>query len=352
VTAGASTPNAFVLQGGTEQRGYVQYQLIQAGSNYDLVGLPSQAAFEVVRTGEEAERFWQRSADAWSDQMRNEGIADVRGPNVWAQFAADGGSLRSRPIYQVQGVTQFVFSPNVDLQESWAGAQTGLGYGFGSWGVGVTAGYGNETASFSADSGSLDLNGYNVGGYLRWHIGGLFLHGLVKYDSYIVRQDDGYPAFSVQFNGSTVGGQLQAGYRWVRGAGFLEPIVAVSVTHTRLDTLNSPLLGVAVDFHGDNGTFGEAGVRAGLQTPFHDWTLSPYVGFYVEDELSSAGGVTIATGPTGLTLGDTRPAGWGRAELGLVGRAATGLELSASFSGESGASYNGVGGRIGALWRW
>ena len=49
VAAGSSSAGAFVLQGGTIDKGYVQYKLLQAGANYYLVGLPGGAAFQVAR---------------------------------------------------------------------------------------------------------------------------------------------------------------------------------------------------------------------------------------------------------------------------------------------------------------
>lgn len=350
VSAGSSAAGAFVLQGGTIDKGYVQYQLLQAGANYYLVGLPGSAAFQVARTSEQAQRFWRESGDYWAEQMRTPGLAGSQGPSVWVQAGGGSDTERSRPTYNIAAVSPVTLTPDTDIQDNWTGAQAGLDYGMGPWGVGFTAGVGQQTGRFKSNSATLDLNGFNVGAYARYQEGGLFLDALVKYDSYTVKQDAA--AFNVGFNGSTTGAELQAGYHYVSGALFIEPVASVSFTGPSLQTFNSSVAGAQVAFSGGHSAYASAGVRVGETQPYGVWTVQPYAGAYVEGEMSANNSAIITTGAQSQFLGDPRQASLARFELGVIGKAPSGLELSAKVGGETGGTINGVDGKVGLTWRW
>lgn len=350
VSAGSSSAGAFVLQGGTIDKGYVQYKLLQAGASYYLVGLPGSAAFQVARTSEQAQRFWRESGDSWAEQMRAPSLAGSQGPSAWAQAGGGSSTERSRPTYTIAAVSPVTLTPDVDVQDDWTGAQAGLDYGMGSWGVGFTAGLGQQIGRFKANGATLDLNGFNVGAYARYEEGGLFLDALVKYDSYTVKQNAG--AFNnLGFNGTTTGAELQAGYHYVSGALFIEPVAAVSFSGPSPQTVTSALAGAKASFSG-RSTYASAGVRVGETRPYGVWTVQPYVGAYVEGEMSANNSAIITTGAQSQFLGDPRQASLARIEFGITGKAPSGLELSAKVGGETGSTTSGVDGKVGLTWRW
>lgn len=350
VAASSSSAGAFALQGGTIDKGYVQYQLLQAGANYYLVGLPGSAAFQVARTSEQAQRFWRESGDYWAEEMREPGLAGSQGPSAWVQAGGGGDTERSRPTYNIAAVSAVTLTPDVDIQDDWTGAQAGLDYGMGAWGVGFTAGLGQQIGRFKSNGATLDLNGFNVGAYARYQDGGLFLNALVKYDSYTVKQNAA--AFNVGFNGSTTGAELQAGYHYVSGALFIEPVATVSFSGPSLQTVNSAVAGAQASFSGGHSAYASAGVRVGETQPYGVWTVQPYAGAYVEGEMSANNSAIITTGAQSQVLGDPRQASLARFELGVMGKAPTGLELSAKVGAETGGGASGVDGKVGLTWRW
>ena len=352
VTASSSTANAFVLEGGTIDKGYVQYRLAQSGADYVLVGLPSNGAFEIARTGAEAGRFWRRTADAWADQMRTPGFGFANGWSLWTQFNGASDTQNSRPHYTVTAQNNFTFSPRLDLRDSWLGGQAGVDYGMGHWGMGLTAGAGRQYGKFRAYGDALNLSGFNVGAYVRARSGGLFLDALAKFDSFSVKQSSHNAAFAANFNGTAYGAELQAGYHAVLGSDFIEPVAELSWTGTTLDRFTSAQAGAGVNFGHNDSLFGRAGARAGFIHDYQGWRVTPYVGAYAESVLSGHDGATVSTGATALAFADPRPGANARAELGVTAQSAAGLELSAHVDGEAGGSTTGIGGGVALSWHF
>ena len=352
VAAGSSSAGAFSLAGGSINKGYVQYRLAQSGGNYYLVGLPSEGAFEVVRTGFEAQSYWRRSGDVWSDQMRENGFRQSEGATIWAQASYGSDTQKSNPTYKVVAVNTFTFTPDLDIDNQWSGAQFGIDYGMGHWGYGVTAGFGQQLGHFKADGDHLDVNGGNVGVYARWENDGLFFDALGKYDGYTVKQKNQLPTFEVDFNGSTIGAELQGGYRWTSGATFVEPAVSLSWTESNLGSFNNAQAGAQVNLNHSESVYGNAGIRVGKSLPNGDWTVTPYAGAYVQGEMAGKNKATITAGSSAVTFSDPRGGANGRFELGVSGHGKTGLEFSAAVDGTTGGSLSGVSGRVGLAYHW
>jgi uncharacterized protein YhjY with autotransporter beta-barrel domain len=352
VLAGSSSANAFSLAGGSIDKGYVQYRLTQSGSNYYLVGLPSESAFEIGRTGAEAQSYWRRSGDVWADQMRESDFHKGEGLSIWAQASVASDTQKSHPTYQVVAVNTFTFTPNLDIDNQWSGAQFGVDYGMGHWGYGLTAGFGQQLGHFKADSDHIDLNGGNFGAYARWESEGLFFDLLAKYDGYTVKQKNQSPLFEVDFNGSTVGAQLQGGYRWTNGSTFVEPVASLAWSSSNLNAFNNPSAGAQVNFDHSTSLYGNAGLRVGTAMPYGDWMVTPYAGAYIQGEMSGDNKTTITAGANALQFADPRGGANGRFELGVSGHAKQGLQFSAAVDGTTGGSLSGISGRIGLAYRW
>lgn len=353
VTAGSSSAGAFVLQGGTIDKGFVQYELAQSGGTYSLVGLPSYGAFETTRVGAEAERYWRRTSDLWALQMREDGGLQKDGVSSWAQISAGSETEKSRPIFSVTAVQTFNFTPNLDIRDSYTGAEVGLDYGKGEWGAGVVAGFGSQDGRVKINHDSLNIDGYNLGAYARWRNSvGVFAQALAKYDSFSVKQTIQAGAVGLSHDGSTTGLELQAGYHWSHGRTFIEPTGSISWSASNLDPFTNAFAGASVNFHRAESAYGSLGLRFGHVAQHGDWTVRPYGGAYIEGEMGSRVTTQITAGATSLLFADQRPDAHGRYELGVTGRNKTGLELTAAVSGVAGGSDSGAQGRLGVSWHW
>ena len=347
-----STAGALTLQGDVIAKGYVDYRLTQSGGNYYLVGLPSQTAFEIVRVGAQAQEFWRRTGDAWADEMRSPHFDDKHGLSLWGHLIYADGTSRSGPGYSVTAINQFNFTPNLDLKNTFYGGLVGLDYSWGKFAVGILGGYGDQKGRFKLDGNHLDLKGFTVGGYARYQSGGFFIDGLFKYDGYKVRQVSNAFAFRIPFDASTYGAELQVGYHYVTGSVFLEPVASLSWTRSDIDSFNSAAAGAAVDFNHAHSLFGNAGLRLGTTLPSGDWTFTPFIGGYAQGDFDRRNRATIAAGPTAFTFEDVHGKVSGRGEIGIVGKSASGLELSANVDGVTGGLQREISARVGIAYHW
>lgn len=348
----SSTPNAFVLQGDVIHKGYVDYTLTQKGGNYLLIGMPSQTAFEIVRTGAQAQEFWRRTADAWADQMRSPHFDGSHGLSIWGQGIFADSTSKSSPTYTVAAVNTFTFTPDLDIKNRFDGGLVGIDYSFGNLAVGVLGGYGKQTGRFKIDANHLNVKGYSIGGYARWQLNGFFVDGLLKYDDYKIRQISNTPAFRIPFDGSTFGGELQVGYHAMVGSAFIEPMVSLSSTRSSIDSFDSAAAGASVDFNHARSLYGNAGVRAGTTIPSGNWTITPFVGGYAQGDLHRRNRVDIAAGLTSLSFQDEHGDANARFEAGIVGKANAGFELSANINGVTGGNTRDIAGRVGLAYHW
>lgn len=353
VSAASSTAGAFVLQGGVIDKGYVQYSLAQSGGTYYLVGLPSTSSFEITRTGAEAQRFWRRSSDLWAEEMRSPRYGKSDGLSSWAAISGASDKQKDNPTYTVTAVNSFTFKPNLAISDDYAGGETGIDFGHGDWGLGLAAGYGRQTGRFSASANGLDLDGYNLGGYVRYRsMAGVFLNALAKYDSFSVKQSNHLQHFGLSFDGSTTGAEFQLGYHWTGRQLFVEPVATMAWTSTDLGSFTNAAAGASVNFNRTRSAYGTLGLRFGAKPSGGDWALSPFGGVYYEGEMGAKNRTTVTAGPASVLFADPRPGADARFELGLSGRNKQGLELNALVDGRTGGGLSGVTGRVGLSWRW
>jgi Autotransporter beta-domain len=353
VDASSATAGAFVLDGGSISKGFAQYQLVaDSEGNLNLVGLPTDQAFTLVRTGAEARRYWRRSADAWAEQMR--AAAPHAGLAVWGQLHGGEETNRSRPVYTetVLG-TATRFTPKLDVRDSWAGGQLGLDWGQGDWSVGVTGGYLSQQGRLTASSDEIKLSGGNLGVYLRYQAPqGFFVHALGKVDRYTVKYALTGGASASQADGTSYGFQIEAGYHLRAGALFFEPAASIAVSHADIDDVNDTAGGLSATFANSDGAYGRAGLRAGIETASGGWRLKPYLGAAWEGELSGQPSATLDSGGTSLRFADTSEGGRARIEAGVEGTSSSGLAVFAKAEAVTGANASGFGGRAGVALRW
>jgi outer membrane autotransporter protein len=352
VVAGtSSTPNAFTLAASPIQKGFVEYMLRQQGADYDLYSVPSAAAFELVRMGTEAQRYWRRSGDVWADQIL--GSDFKQGGSVWVQAFGGGETNNSHPTYSF-ATPAFNNSPVLDVRDNFGGVQGGYDWGHGAFGLGFTGGYTEQDGKLKATGDTLTFKGENVGLYARFAMAnGFFAQGMGKIDFYDIDFGFAVSAGSPGFNGKTYGLDLQAGYRATSGKLFVEPILGLSVTHTDLDGFSANVGGVAATYGGGDSAYGKAGVRAGWTSlSSRSWRLSPYVGADWEGEMSGRPHVTLGLGASSLTFEDAPEGGRARVELGVSGIGPSGFSAFGKVEGVAGANAAGASVRVGLAWRW
>jgi len=352
VTNSSSTAGAYVLAGGSINKGFVQYQLLQdTNANWDLVGVPSAQAFELVRTVAEAQKFWRLSGDAWAQQMQTKQTRE--GWQGWVQAYGGTETDRSKPVYKETVLGQQVaFTPNLDIRNDAAGVQLGFEWGHAGLGLGITGGYGTQTGHVEATGDQIKIDGGNVGLYARYvSPEGLFAHMLGKVDRYTVKYALG-SASAPSFGGTTYGVELEAGYHLRSGSLFVEPVLGISWTHSDLDGFSGGSGGMSVAFSHTTSAYGHAGLRAGIETTSGNWKLRPYLGAGWEGEMGDAAHALLTSGGTGLGFDDLKDKGRARLEGGIEGTSAKGFGIFARVQGVTGSRSQGIGGQAGVTFHF
>jgi hypothetical protein len=342
------------------EKGFIAYQLTFDSSNvtWNIVGLPGQAAFELLKAPEMAEGFWRRSGDAWS--AREQEVRDSmwgsssptrgEGWEMWAQAQVGGERLSRAQTFDVGGVS---FSPTLGTDTDWRGFQMGADEWTSKnflWGF--TGGFLEQNTSFHLDHNSFDLTGWNFGVYAGLTRGSFFMNGLVKGDWFDLKANMiTVPAMETS-SGNTWGAKGETGWRLGSQHLYLEPLVDLAWTTTHLDDANFTSQLTSFTFGNADSLRGSIGARVGGQ-----WgRLMPYVGLYAVEEFEGDHDkVTMLTGggcPDCMTLEDTRPGSYGKADFGFTTTSWNGLEGFLKGETEFGGHIDGFTGRLGVRWRW
>ena len=358
VQASSGTANNFVMA--PLHDGFVDYGLSfnSATTTWNLVGLPGQAAFEFVKVPELAEGFWRRTGDAWT--AREQEIRDSlwgsdtptrgEGWEMWAQAQIGGERLGdSSHTFTVGG---FSFTPNLRTDTDWRGFQMGADTLHGNFLWGFTGGFLEQNTTFHVDRNSLDMTGWNFGGYAGWTSGHFFINGLLKGDWYELKSNvPTVPAYET-FNGNTWGAKGEAGFRFGGNSFYLEPVADVSWTSTHLDDAN--FHGLDTDFTFSNNSMARGSIGARLGGAWG--SILPYVGIYAVDEWDDNARLNMITGsgcPSAcMSINDEHPGSYGRADLGFTTTSWNGLEGFVKVEDEFGSHVDGFIGRLGVRWRW
>jgi outer membrane autotransporter protein len=215
----------------------------------------------------------------------------------------------------------------------------------------VTGGFLEQNTIFHADRNSLDMTGWNFGGYAGFTSGHFFLNGLVKGDWFEVKSNmPTVPAYET-FNGNDWGAKAETGFRIGGNGLYFEPVADISWTSTHLDDAGFQNISTTFSFGDSSTTRGSIGARAGGQ-----WgSILPYVGIYAVDEWDGNAKVTMVTGsgcPSCMTIDDVRPGSYGKVDFGFTTTSWNGLEGFVKGEDEFGSHVDGFIGRLGVRWRW
>ncbi|MBS0298111.1 MAG: hypothetical protein JSR45_17570 [Proteobacteria bacterium] len=358
VDATSGTGAEFHMVPAVVDKGFVQYELryFSAVSNWNIVGLPSAEGFEMLKSVEAGQDFWRHTADVWTARRQEARDANwgheqrSEGWEMWAQAHA-GGQQSDRTQSFVVG--PFTLTHNLSVDSDWRGFQMGGDHhGAGKWDWGFTGGFMQQESRLHADGNSFDLEGWNVGAWTGFTSGSFFANGLVKGDWFNLDANMHTVPAMGHFDGHSWGVKGEAGWRMGSSSFYFEPVADVDWISTHLDSVDFGAAGASFTFKDATSAKGSIGARLGGQ-----WgSLIPYVGLSWVDEFQRSNGMTMITGggcPAAcVTLNDTRPAAYGKADFGFTVKSWGGLEgfLKGEelFSGD----YSGFTGRLGVRWRW
>jgi trimeric autotransporter adhesin len=341
-------------------KGFINYELefFSGPVNWNIVALPSNAAFEMLKAPEMAQDFWRRTGDAWS--AREQEVRDSmwgstpptrgEGWEMWAQAQVGGERLDRTENFTVQGMS---FSPNLATDSDWRGFQMGGdNWTSKNWLWGFTGGFLEQNSVFHFDKNSLDITGWNVGAYTGFTSGAFFANGLIKGDWYDVKANmHTVPAIET-FSGNTWGAKGEAGFRFGTPHLYFEPLADIAWTSTHLDNANFPAQDTVFTFGNATSTRGSIGARVGGQ-----WgSILPYVGLYAAQEFGGKNKMTMITGGgcanCDMDIEDLKPGAYERADFGFTTTSWNGLEGFLKGEAEFGGHTDGFTGRLGVRWKW
>ena len=341
-------------------KGFINYELdfFSGLVDWNIVALPSNAAFEMLKAPEMAQDFWRRTGDAWT--AREQEVRDSmwgsspptrgEGWEMWAQAQVGGERLDRIETFDVQGMS---FSPNLSTDTDWRGFQMGGdNWTSKNWLWGFTGGFLEQNTSFHFDKNSFDITGWNVGAYTGFTQGAFFMNGLIKADWYDLKANmHTVPAIET-FSGDTWGAKGEAGFRFGSPHLYFEPIADLAWTTTHLDNANFAAQDTVFTFGNATSERGSIGARVGGQ-----WgQILPYVGLYAAQEFDGKNKMSMITGGgcTGcdMDIQDLKPGAYERADFGFTTTSWNGLEGFLKGEAEFGGKTDGFTGRLGVRWRW
>jgi len=179
-------------QGPAIVKGFTQYQLVfdATNANWDLVGLPTGAAFELSKITAGLQSLWYETADSWNERTSwvryhyaNGSMA--RGWSLWGKAYYGQINRDSENTLAVLGNS---FTYDTSYRQNYGGLQIGGDFTVrdgndGAWLFGVLAGYNTSNMDFAVGSDRTQISVVNLGAYASYMMGPLFADLLVKDDS-------------------------------------------------------------------------------------------------------------------------------------------------------------------------
>ncbi len=368
VRAGAgSNANAFDLEGGSLDAGFVRYEIVfnAADNTYSLTGAPSDTAFRTLNYVEGIRSIWLKSADVVSAQLR------ARRDALWSQ---GGGEPAGRMWLQMHGSTEtrkgfrdfnaFGQSRNVNTgyNQDYFGGQIGLDISGGSgerggFALGVTGGYISSSMEFGRSPDRLRFDVANAGAYASYSSGNFFLNAIGKYDYYWAEANAASANFQQDFKGGVYGVRGEAGIRFGNDSFFVEPAASISYVKNDFDQLRP--LGTTVDFDADDGLRGRAGGRIGGEFNMGGAVMAVYAGANYIHEFKGQDNVTFSGGGQNLAFTNNRLRDYGEAIFGVTIAQTQGISgfiegnyIRTFSSPDANRGIQGAGGRAGIRFKF
>jgi hypothetical protein len=292
VAGGTSAQGHFVIDpasdfystefGGVIDKGYFIYALGYDADTqqHRIYGVPGASPLQAPLLAQSAHGLWRLSTGTWFDRQ-----ADLRGDEgIGGGWLRISGETADRDVLQSQDIGSTALTlDNSFSQKSYAvsgGADLMRGGGEGrSYVLGVMAGYANSEVEFDISPNAAQFDGWTGGAYASFLSGGLFVDAAINANRLILKYD--VPALDLFPSGTildtdliSLGAQLEAGWRFaVGGAGFVEPLAAVSYVRTQYDDMEIAAQdpargGLSVEFDDPASLRAGLGARVGLDQDY------------------------------------------------------------------------------------
>ena len=339
VFTGDVDTDAFVIDDGAEDAGFLNYRLSFAQGGLAVAMAPDVEVFEPVRLGETITDAWHQSTDAWAKQNAQARAGSQSGISSWVQYF-DGSRDRDPQEYQVT-FDGAEYAETLTIEASHRGGQGGITYAGSKARFGVTFGFGSNESTFAQTGNSYRVESFNIGLHGGWSNGAVFLDALVKADFADVDLALQSVGEQADFDTTALGFALEAGARLGGETFFVEPVAGINWVSADIPALHFTNAGFAFD--SAESLRAHAGARTGARFETGKVSIVPHVGVFAEKELAGDNGIAFTSGTQSITLADEVPALYGRGEAGLT------LEISDRFSifAEGELLFGEIGGGAG-----
>ncbi len=342
-----SAKDAFSIE--NDEIGFIHYSVVfdPTAATYRLQGQAGRRAFEALKISEGAGAAWRQTADAWSAHvagLREAGEA-ANGPGLWGQVL---GQRMDREDSIASGDRKVT----TDYRQTSYGGQVGVDLINVSLGdehvvAGLTAGYLDTKMRFSGVAGQdVDLGVANFGGYLSLTRSGYFLNALAKVDRQSIKARADLDGLAAKFDGTSYGGQIEAGGRSEDGGLSYEKLVSIAYVSTRLDDML--VAGQRLDFENATGFVAKAGVRGTARNDLLGGVLSTYGAAFVVHDLTIKNQLDFASGGQIERLSRDGGRTYGQVLAGVSFRAVGGAIAFLEAGGDYGGDREGGSLRLGA----
>ena len=338
-------------------KGFVDYELqfFSGPVNWNIVGLPSHAAFEMLKAPAIAQDFWRRTGDAWSARDRRSatawGLCPAPRGEGWEMWAGPGGgeNIGRDETFTVGGLG----FRQPGHRSSWRGFQMG-GDNLTSknWLWGFTGGFWSRTPA-SAWTRTPSTSPAGTPGSMPASPRARSSPTACSRATGMTSRPTCTRFRPMRPSRARPGGPRA---RWAGAWGprrlYLEPLADLAWTSTRLDDAKFPAQATTFTFGNATSLSGSIGGRVGGRG-----VALPYVGLYAAQEFDGKNDMTMITGagcPFCQLYVDHRPeAGLlERADFGFTTTSWNGLEGFLKGEAEFGGHTDGFTGRLGVRWRW
>lgn len=343
---------------------------------FELRSFPGGGAHMLPQLLTAAQDIWHTTNETWFDRT-----ADLRVLlNGGAVYGAEGGKLGAAQAPLTPGVWLKGSDTWLEQDDSAATSAYGRTYNYNLnrdldvWNLEAGIDFGKRGVWAEGDAllfgilggailGSLDydqlarrfdIEGGEVGGYVTYLNGGLFVDTLVK-ANFLEFDPQGAPGLPATLDATTYGFRTDAGYRFgqVRRGLFFEPLATIAVAWSEIDDFN--FAGNAVNFNDDADVRGRLGLRVG--TSREVWptiVMEPFVIGSVWGHLSGENKATVTS--VGTAFGpftDERDDVWGEVSTGVnFFSPGANTSLFAKVDVSFGEDVEGVSAKGGMRYNW
>ena len=380
---GETAPKDFFLKDGPIETGFFAWDLFfepGAPNVFELRSAPGANAFVLPQLTTAVQDLWHTTSDTWLDRTADlraalyggHGIAPLQpvplklGPSD--AYAAPPGYPTVYPGLWVRGsaaelnrdgsaLTSFGKS-SLNRDKRIGDFQGGIDFGTRDLMApgdalifGLLGGFVTSELDYDRRAQSFDIDGGQVGAYVTYLNGGLFVDTLFKAD--LLELDPKNAGFSGSLDANNLGVRVDSGYRFGGfGSGmFFEPLATIGVVDSEID--NFTRSGNKVSFDDGTSVQGRLGLRVGTSFLAGTMTVEPFVIGSVWHEFEDGNQAMLASSGTLFSLTDNLADTWGEVSAGLnlfnIGRGTSGFgKVDVVF----GDDIDGVGGQVGVRYKW